>query len=105
MLVIRYRPETGRIRRWRYEPDDDYEPAGDELAFGDDEVDHRDLDAKRVDVDAEPPRLVDDPDADGDGGDSTVPPRLAAAFRDARDERDIQAQLDALFEMAADEPP
>lgn len=61
LLVIQHESD-GTIAEWRYEADNDYEPAAGELVVDTGDVDHRDIVGLRVDVEADPPEIVEDPD-------------------------------------------
>lgn len=115
----------GSIVDWRYDPADadEYDPADDELVVDDEEVDHRDLAAKQVDTSVEPPALVDDPNYESPPALEDVAERLEglekdhpvarkrvsdeqkASFRSARDDGDLQGQLDIVFEVLTGEQP
>lgn len=110
-LLITY-ADDGSIEEWRYATHDDYDLADDEMVVDPEAVDHRDLNAKRIDTTASPPTLVDDPEFRPseivDRG--LVSSETRQTFRDAqdaldaaeadfeagRDAEDVQAQLDAL---------
>ena len=119
-LVISYDAD-GQITDWRYDSDDDYSPDDDELVADTSEVDHRDLERMMVDVDEE--ELVEDPDYEPqptpernsdqlDELRDEEPLRRARitgdtkqVFRDARENEDLQTQLDVLFEIMTGEEP
>lgn len=61
VLVIEY--DGPEITGWRYETDEDYLTDDGELVASED-IDHRDLEAMMVDVDADPHELVENPDYD-----------------------------------------
>ena len=119
-FVITY-TDDGRITDWWYDPDDRYEPGDNEIIANPREVDHRDLKRMVVDIDEE--RLVEDPDYEPppnpernadqlDELRGEVPLRRARvtedakqSFRDAREDEDLQTQLDVLFEIMTGEEP
>lgn len=100
-LVVTYDSE-GTIRRWRYEPDDDYQADADELAVSDEEYDHRELEQYMVDVDADPPTLIDDPEYDPRSPiEKRVEELEKATGMDGEGKRGIASRLDDLEDRIA----
>lgn len=107
---------------WRYEPDDDYTPEDGELIA--DGWDHRDIEKCKVDTSGEKPTLVEDPEYDGRSVEERVddlsvdfrgmengkPVQRAnitdskkSEFQEARDNDDIQAQIDVIWGILTDD--
>lgn len=95
VAVIKYSPGSGKILNLRHEVDHEYEPKNNELIV-DDETYHDPaaLEGKRIDTEADPPEIVDAENKS-----------LADEFREAREDDDIQTQLDVLFELITGDKP
>lgn len=113
-LIVSY-DDAGTVTDWRYESDEDYQPADNELAVDDEAYDHRDINAGvyLVDTAADPPGLVEDPDyrptptldelgerirqkpAERQGDAQEFQQR----FETARQDGDLQGQIDIIWEV------
>ena len=106
MLVIQYDTE-GDIRDWRYEIDDEYQAADDEIVVNPSSVDHRRIDAYRVDTSSDPAKLVkkSNPQTPESVQREEISQESKDEFRAARSNNDLQTQLDILFEILTGEQP
>lgn len=106
--VIVYDETTGGILSLRYEPNHDYIPSGNEL-IAPEGTDLRRVWTKRVDVGADPPELVPDPNTEWQRPgvvDADTREIIAEKFRDAGadaiaalDSSDAAAFMDATIRM------
>lgn len=121
VLVVEHR--GAEITGWRYEADDEYDPDDGEMTVDQRAIDHRNLDVMSVDTGVEPPTLVTKPDNDPGSGleriesgqddplTGTLVRRIDVsdetrdAFERARENGDLQAQIDSIYEILTGEVP